>query len=135
MPVSLNQYRGEIGRFYNRLTSQITELAISLFNILANFTKNVWVYIILMVNMIFLTLVDQLSTWNIIYLWNFMTNSFYFRLLTSFLANFSEKFDLLIICRDIESNPVPRPNSSQSFSICHMNFKSVAAHMFPKFLF
>ena len=53
MPVSLNQYRGEIGRFYNRLTSQITELAISLFNILANFTKNVWVYIILMVNMIF----------------------------------------------------------------------------------
>ena len=39
MPVSLNQYRGEIGSFYNRLTIQITELAISLFNILVNFTE------------------------------------------------------------------------------------------------
>ena len=34
MPVNLNQYRGEIGSFYNRSTSQITELTISLINIL-----------------------------------------------------------------------------------------------------
>ena len=53
MPVSLNQYRGEIGSFYNRLTSQIPELTISLFNILVNFTRNVLVHIILIVNMIF----------------------------------------------------------------------------------
>ena len=53
MPVSLNQYRGEIGSFYDRSTSQITDLTISLFNILVNFTKNVLVYIILIVNMIF----------------------------------------------------------------------------------
>ena len=53
MPVSLNQYRGEIGSFYNRPTSQIIELTISLFNIFVNFTKNVLVYIILIVNMIF----------------------------------------------------------------------------------
>ena len=43
MPVSLNQYRGEIGSFYNLSTSQITELTISLFNILVNFTENVLV--------------------------------------------------------------------------------------------
>ena len=53
MPVSLDQYRGEIGSFYSRSTSQITELTISLFNILVNFTENVFVYIILIVNMIF----------------------------------------------------------------------------------
>ena len=53
MLVSLNQYRGETGSFYNRSTSQITEMTISLFNILVNFTKNVLVYIILLVNMIF----------------------------------------------------------------------------------
>ena len=53
MPVSLNQYRGEIGSFYNRSTNQITEMTISLFNILVNFTKNVLVYVILIVNMIF----------------------------------------------------------------------------------
>ena len=53
MPVSLNQYRGEIGSFYNRSPSQITELTISLNNILVNFTKNVLVYIVLIVNVIF----------------------------------------------------------------------------------
>ena len=58
MPVSLNQYRGEIGSFYNRSTSQITELTISLFNVLVNFTKNVLIYSILIVNMTFSTLLD-----------------------------------------------------------------------------
>ena len=132
MPVSSNQYRGEIGSFSNWSTSQITEMTISLFNILMNFTKNALVYIILLVNMIFLTLLDQFSSCNIIYLWNFMTHLFYYRLLTSFLGNFSGKFDLLMLCGDIESNPGPRPNSGQSFSICHWNLNSIAAHNFSK---
>ena len=42
------------------------------------------------------------------------------------------KFDLLKLCGDIESNPGPRPNSSQSFSICHWNLNSIAAHNFSK---
>ena len=42
MPVSLNQYCGEIGRFYDRSTSEIIESTISLFNSLVNFTKNFW---------------------------------------------------------------------------------------------
>ena len=135
MPVSLNQYCGEIGSFYNRSTSQITELIISLFNILVNFTENVLIYFILIANMIFLMLLDQFYTYfilNIIYLWHFMTHLFYFRLLTSFLANFSGKFDLLMLCGDIESNPGPRPNSGQNFSIFHWNLNSIAAHNFSK---
>ena len=132
MPVSLNQYRGEIRSFYNRSTSQITDMTISLFNILVNFTKNVLVYIILLVNLVFLTLLDQFSSCNIIYLWNFMTHLFYCRLLTSFLGNFSGKFDLLMLCGDIESNPGPRPISGQSYSICHWNLNSIAAHNFSK---
>ena len=132
IPVSLNQYRGEIESFYNRSTSQITALTISLFNVLVNFLENVLVYIILIVNMIFLTLLNQFSSCCIIYLWNFMIHLFYFGLLTSFLANFLEKFDLLMLCVDIESNPGPRPNSDQSFSICHWNLNSTAAHSFSK---
>ena len=131
MPVSLNQYRGEIGSFYNRSTSQITDMTISLSNILVNFTKNVLVYIILLVNMIFLTLLDQFSSCNIIYLWNFMMHLFYYRLLTSFSANFSGKFDLLMSCGDIESNPLPRLNFGQSF----WNLNSIAAHNFSKISF
>ena len=81
--------------------------------------------------MIFVTLLDQFSSCNI-YLWNFMTHLFYYELLTSFLANFSEKFDLLMLCGDTESNPGPRPNSGQSFSNCHWNLNSIVAHIFSR---
>ena len=133
MPVSLNQYCGEIGSFYIRSNIQITDISLS--NILVNFTKNVLVYIILLVNLVFLTLLDQFLSCNIIYLWNFMTRLFYCRLLTSFLGNFSGKFDLLMLYGDIESNPGPRANSGQSFSVCHRNLNSIAVHNFSKISF
>ena len=124
--VNLNQYLGE--SFCNRLTIQITELTITLFN----FTKNFLVYIILIENVSFLTLREHFSSCNILYLGNFMTHLFYFSLLTNFLANFSGKFEVLMLCGDIESNPGPRPNSGQSFSICHWNLNSITAHNFSK---
>ena len=103
-----------------------------IYNILVNFSKNALVYIILIVNVTFLTLLDQFSCCNIILLWNFMTHLFYFRFSSSFLANFSGKFNLLVLCGDIESNSGPRPNSGQSFSICHWNLNSIGAHYFSK---
>ena len=42
------------------------------------------------------------------------------------------KFDLLMLCRDIKLNPGQRPYSGQSFSICHWNLNSIAAHNFSK---
>ena len=33
---------------------------------------------------------------------------------------------------DIEPNPGPKPNSCQSFSICHWNLNSISAHNFIK---
>ena len=33
---------------------------------------------------------------------------------------------------DIEQNPRPKPNSCQSFCICHWNLKSITAHNFIK---
>ena len=104
----------------------------SLFNIQVNFAKNTLVYIILIVNMIFLTFLDQFSSCNITYLWNFMTHLFYYRLLTSFLSIFLRKFDLLMLCGDIESNAGPRPNFGQSSSICYWTLNSIAAHNFSK---
>ena len=61
-----------------------------------------------------------------------MTHLFYFRLLTSFLANGSGKFDLHLLCGDIELNLGPSSNSGQSFSICRWNLNIVAAHNFSK---
>ena len=93
------------GSFYNRSSNQITEMTISLFNLLVNFTKNVLVYTILLVNMIFLTLLDRFSS-----LWNFMTHLFYYRLLTSFFWQMFRESLTYLLCGDIESNPGPRPN-------------------------
>ena len=56
--------------------------------------------------MIFLMLLDECSSCNL-YLWNFMTNLFYIRLLNSFLAKFLGNFDLLMLWGDIEPNPGP----------------------------
>ena len=95
--------------------------------------------------MIFLTLLDQFSFCNIIYLWHFMIHLFHFRLLTSslaniyftlgfwlVLANFSGKFNLLVLCEDIESSRGPRSNSVQSFSVCHRNLSDIVNHNFSK---
>ena len=54
MPNSLNQYHGEIQSFCNQLTSQITELTISLLNVLVNLRENVSIYIILTASIKFL---------------------------------------------------------------------------------
>ena len=64
-----------------------------------------------------------------------MTLLFYFRLLTNFELTFSGKFDFLMLCGDIESNPGPRSNSGQSFSISHWNLNSIAAQNFTKISF
>ena len=55
MLVSLNQCRGKTGSFYKSLNRQITELIISLLNVLVNFTYNVSFYIIFIEDRILLT--------------------------------------------------------------------------------
>ena len=42
---------------------------------------------------------------------------------------------LLELSGDIEFNPGPKPDSSQSFSICHWNLNSMLAHNYSKISF
>ena len=39
---------------------------------------------------------------------------------------------LLVLCGGIETNPGPDPSYSNSFSFCHWNLNSIAAHNFIK---
>ena len=116
MPVSLSQYRGEIGSFFNRSTSQISEFTISLFNISVNFNESVLTYIIFIVNMIFLMLLDQFWFCNIIFLWNFLTS--FWKILQK---------SLVYLCYVEMLN---RIQVQELISICHWNFNSIAAHNF-----
>ena len=131
MPVSLNQYRGEIGSFIvNQSNHRHDYFFIKYFG--KFYQKCFGLYYLVTKSVFFLMLLDQFSSCNIIYLWNFMTHLFYYRILTSFLEKFLGKFDLLMLSRDIKSNPGPRSSSGQSFSICHWNLNSIGAHCFPK---
>ena len=64
------------------------------------------------------TLLDQFLSSKTMYSWNFMTHS--------------GKFHLLMWCGDTKLNPGPRPNSSQSFSICYRDLNNIAALSFSK---
>ena len=41
-------------------------------------------------------------------------------------------FRLLELSGDVEFNPGPKPDSSQSFSICHCNLNSMSVHKYSK---
>ena len=42
------------------------------------------------------------------------------------------KYNLLLLCGDVELNPGPKQNTAKKFTICHWNLNSIAAHNFAK---
>ena len=80
MPVILNQYRGEIGNFYNRSASHIHRVDYFLFWYFSKFYQKCFGLYYLDSKYDFLTLLNQCSSCRIIYLRNFMTHLFYFKL-------------------------------------------------------
>ena len=42
------------------------------------------------------------------------------------------KYNLLLLCGDVELNPGPKQNTAKKFSICHWNLNSIAAHNVAK---
>ena len=138
MPVDIVPWRGEIGTFNNRkkiyfykgsfcfLSALIYAFVWSLLQIfsLVRFTVNLICFAInsrlffFVITRIFrkvrlqlITLLYSVMIVNVI-LWYF--------------------FCLLGLSGDIEFNPGPKPDSSQSFSICHWNLNSMSAHNYSK---
>ena len=42
------------------------------------------------------------------------------------------KYNLLLLCGDVEINPGPKQNTAKKITICHWNLNSIAAHNFVK---
>ena len=42
------------------------------------------------------------------------------------------KYNLLLLCGDVEINPGPKQNTAKKITICHWNLNSIAAHNFAK---
>ena len=138
MPVDIVQWRGEIGTFNNRiklyfykgpfclLSSLIYAFAWSLFQIFSmiRFTINLIRFAIN--SKLFLFVISRILR-NVRL--KLITSLYSVMIANVMLWYF---FRLLELIGDIEFNPGPKPDSSQSFSICHWNLNGILVHNYSK---
>ena len=135
MPVNLQQYRGAVGAFNSRFNHN--NMHSSVFDRNPNVSSIASVYFAIVIN--FCTFLSVISFCVIVL---FMKNIKNINLLATkilFIYMLStclfHVWLFLILTKrsgDIEQNHVPKPNSCQSFSICHWNLNSISAHNFIK---
>ena len=116
MPVSLEQYHGETGLFYNRSFAPELLLGLAMFIsfLLRHFPD-------------FLELQSRSK-----FIITSLNKIVFFTVAVILTENLWHVFYLIKLSGDIEENPGPKLNSSQKLSICHWNLNSIAAHNFIK---
>ena len=133
MPVDIVRWRGEIGTFNNRkkiyfyngsfclLIALIYAFAWSLLQIFSIFS-------------IFFAINSRLFFFAITIIFRKVRLQLITLLYSVMIVNVIlwYLFRLLELSGDIEFNPGPKPDSSQSFSICHWNLNSMSAHNYSK---
>lgn len=125
MPVNLIQYRGAIGIFSQKYYVCNAKRKYSQFE-KATFCyseNNLLSFVFLLVAF-FILICKIYSSPRKVYVLLFL-----FRCIFSNLSFF---YLFLLQCGDIEINPGPKPNSKQSFSICHWNLNGITAHNYAK---
>ena len=135
MPVNLQQYRGAVATFNSRFSHNniqnsafhrkpnVSSIASACSAILINFCTFLSVISICLI-VLFRKNIKTINLLATKILFNYMLSTYLFH---SWL--------FLIMTKrsgDIEQNPGPKPDSCQSFSICHWNLNSISAHNFSK---
>ena len=130
MPVNLAQYRGTVGTFNNRNIAPKIIYSLLTCRFFRKLNRNI----------IFLVITLLCSITLILCLSSTLLSSFHTKIKTihwSVLITFLILIVMILIwvhallirqSGDIEMNPGPKPNHCHSFSICHWNLNSLAAH-------
>ena len=134
MPVSLGQWRGEIGALYN---NTLTYSKISIFYLLLSLSYG---SIFCRLDLIKLSLlIISLILKGIIYFHFKKCRKInrkigvYLFIISNLLEYLWVGLRIISLSCDIEINPAPKLNAlSQCFSICHWNLNSISANMFTK---
>ena len=140
MPVSLAQWRGEIGAFYN---NTLAFSKISIFYLLLCFSH--W-SIFCRLGVIKLSLLIISLILNGIIFFHFkkcrkinrkigvyLFTTIYLLIISNLLEYLWVGSRIISLSGDIEINPGPKLNAlNRCFSICHWNLNSISAHMFTK---
>ena len=136
MPVSLAQYHGEIGLFYNRSIAPDLCCMFSVTNFMFLLVKNLPMLLLglaLFISLLLRQFSDFLELQSrskcII---NSLNKIVFFTVAVILTDNLWHVFCLINLSGDIEENPDPKLNSSQNPSIYHWNLNSIAAHNFIK---
>ena len=140
MPVSLAQWRGEIGAFYN---NTLAFSKISTFYLLLSLPygsifcrldliKLLFLIISLILNKIMFFHFKKCRNNNLkIRLYLFTT--IYLLIILNLLEYLWVASRIISLSGDIEINPDPKSNAlNRCFSICHWNVNNISAHMFTK---
>ena len=137
MPVNLAQYRGTVGTLNNRNIAPKRIYSLLTCRFFRKLNRNI----------IFLVITLLCSITLILSLSSTLLNSFHTKIKTihwSVLITFLILIVIIFIqfiwvhallirqSGDIEMNPGPKPNPCHSFSICHWNLNSLAAHNYLK---
>ena len=136
MPVNLDQYRVAVGAFNSRLHSKTIYINISIRMLEVLPIARAFLSILLI--FIMFLLFSKSFCFSILLKKNVkIINVLLLRVLHIYaLARYVFHIWLYLILTkrsgDIEQNPGPKSNSSQSFSICHWNLNSISAHNFIK---
>ena len=136
MPVNITQYRGSVGIFSNR--NFVFRPKFSNFIGRKCWSSNQLYfkmhYPIFPINLVlFLVFVIVLSPRRSFHITP--SNTCISMLIITVALIFDDlwfKYNLLLLCGDVELNPGPKQNTAKKFSICHWNLNSIAAHNVAK---
>ena len=138
MQVDIVQWRGEIGTFNNRKKIYFYKGSFCLFSALIY--TFVWLLLQIFsmvrftVNLIYFAINSRLFFFAITRIFRKVRLQLITLLYSVMIVNVIlwYFFRLLELNGDIEFNPGPKPDSIQSFSICHWNLNSMSAHNYSK---
>ena len=133
MPLSINQWRGEIGCFINRITSNFFFYS---YDARISF-KNLLSVLSFLLIVVFCILPRKCSPIWITFLAKLrlgtsrraISSLFYVFILICYLLWCSS---LILQSGDINTSPGPIPSSGQCFSICHWNLNNITANNYAK---
>ena len=138
MPVDIVQWRGEIGTFNNRIKIYFYKgpfclLSALIYAFVWSFFR-IFSMVRFTVNLIRFAINSKLFLFPITRIFRKVRLQLITLLYSVMIVNVMlwYFFLLLELSGDVEFNPGPKPDSSQSFSICHWNLNSMSAHNYSK---
>ena len=133
MPVSIDRWRGEIGCFISRITSNFFfcsyDARISFKNLLPVFRFLIIALFCILLQKCSLIWITFCSKLRVGISRQAISSLFYVFILIYYLLWCSF---LNLLHGDIKTNPGPISSSGQCFSVCHLNLNSIAAHNYAK---